>query len=181
MISNGYIQEQPIRDLAPRLDAIKIDLKSFTESFYRDYCRGELKPVLQTLEIVKGLGLWLEIVVLIIPTLNDGEVECRDLCRWVKRNLGPETPVHFTRFHPMYKLQNLPSTPVETLDRNFSIARSEGLYYPYVGNVPGHPGESTKCRSCGETAIERYGYAVRSAMKDGACARCGEAIHGVWK
>jgi pyruvate formate lyase activating enzyme len=121
-------------------------------------------------------------VVLIIPTLNDSEDEARDLCRWVKASLGPEVPVHFTRFHPTYRLTDLPPTPVATLDRLWRLARSEGLHYPYVGNVPGHPGESTYCPGCGTRLIHRLGFRVlENRLRDGHCPNCGRGIPGVWE
>ncbi len=182
VVSNGYIQEQPLREVLPLLTAYKVDLKSFRETFYREVVRGELKPVLDTLERIRKAGTWLEIVVLIIPTLNDSEDEARDLCRWVKASLGPEVPVHFTRFHPTYRLTDLPPTPVATLDRLWRLARSEGLHYPYVGNVPGHPGESTYCPGCGTRLIHRLGFRVlENRLRDGHCPNCGRGIPGVWE
>ena len=134
VVSNGYIQEQPLREVLPLLTAYKVDLKSFRETFYREVVRGELKPVLDTLERIRKAGTWLEIVVLIIPTLNDSEDEARDLCRWVKASLGPEVPVHFTRFHPTYRMTDLPPTPVATIERLWKIGKAEGLHFAYVGN-----------------------------------------------
>ncbi|MBM3286570.1 MAG: AmmeMemoRadiSam system radical SAM enzyme [Candidatus Eisenbacteria bacterium] len=181
VISNGYIQEKPLRDLLPRLSGVKIDLKGFTESFYRDVCDGELKPVLRTLEILKETGIWFEIVVLVVPTLNDDEGSMRGLCEWVARTLGPEVPLHFTRFHPMYRLQNLPSTPIGTLERIHGYAREAGLHFAYVGNAPGHPAESTYCPGCGKTLIKRVGYTImETALKGGSCSSCGRAIPGLW-
>jgi pyruvate formate lyase activating enzyme len=182
MISNGYILEAPMAELCGKLTAVKIDLKSFREAFYRDVCHGELKPVLKTLELLKAKVMWFEIVVLIIPTLNDGEDECREMCRWIKETLGPDVPVHFSRFHPTYKLTNLPRTPVSTLTRNYEIARAEGLRYAYVGNVPGHEGEHTQCHACGKRVIERVGYRTRSRLKPGGvCPDCEAKIPGVWE
>lgn len=181
VVSNGYIQEKPIGDVLPLLTAYKVDLKSFREKFYRDLIRGELKPVLDTLERIRKAGTWLEIVVLIIPTLNDSEAEARDLCRWVKKYLGPSVPVHFTRFHPTYRLTNLPPTPVATLERLWEIAKAEGLHFSYVGNVPGHPGESTYCPGCGTRLIHRLGFRViENRLREGKCPNCGRAIPGVW-
>ncbi|HPW54922.1 MAG: AmmeMemoRadiSam system radical SAM enzyme [Thermoanaerobaculaceae bacterium] len=181
VVSNGYIQEQPLREVLPLLAAFKVDLKAFREQFYRDLVRGELKPVLRALEIIRASGVWLEIVVLLIPTLNDSEAEVRDLARWVVRTLGPEVPVHFTRFHPTYRLTNLRATPVATLDRAWAIAKAEGLQFAYVGNVPGHAGESTVCPGCGELLIERAGFQVLSnRLHHGACPACHRTIPGVW-
>ncbi len=181
VVSNGYIQEQPLKDVLPLLAGMKIDLKSFREPFYRDVIRGELKPVLKALEVIKASGTWLEIVVLLIPTLNDSEEEARDLARWVKANLGPDVPVHLTRFHPTYRLTNLPPTPIETLERAWNAARAEGLHFAYLGNVPGHPGENTVCPGCGATLIKRVGFQVlENRLKKGACPDCSRKIPGVW-
>ncbi len=181
VVSNGYIQEQALRDVLPLLAAVKVDLKSFSDEFYRQQVRGRLEPVLKALEAIRASGTWLEIVVLLIPTLNDSEAEVRDLARWVKAHLGPDVPVHFTRFHPTYRLTNLPPTPVATLERAHQVARAEGLHFVYLGNVPGHPAESTRCPGCGAVVIRRVGFQVTAnGLKDGACAGCGRAIPGVW-
>jgi pyruvate formate lyase activating enzyme len=182
VVSNGYIQEGSLSDVLPLLTAEKVDLKSFRESFYRDVVRGELKPVLKTLENIKKSGVWLEIVVLLVPTLNDSEEEARDLARWVKANLGTEVPVHFTRFHPTYRLTNLPPTPIVTLERAWNAARSEGLSFAYLGNVPGHPGENTTCPGCGALLIHRIGFEVleNHLLAGGRCPKCGRVIPGVW-
>jgi pyruvate formate lyase activating enzyme len=181
MISNGYIQEKPMTELCRVLDAVKIDLKAFTETFYKDYCSGELKPVLSTLELLKKQGMWFEIVVLIIPTLNDSESEIRSMSRWVKSNLGNDVPLHFSRFHPTYKLKNLPVTPVETLDMARRVAMEEGLHFVYVGNVWGHEGENTFCPGCGKPVIRRVGFKILEVnLKGSSCASCGRMIPGVW-
>lgn len=181
VVSNGYIAETPLREVLPHLAAIKVDLKSFREEFYREVVRGELKPVLRALELIRGAGVWLEIVVLVIPTLNDGDAEIRDLARWVKANLGAEVPLHFTRFRPTYRLTNLPPTPVATLERAHALARAEGVNFVYVGNLPGHPNENTYCPGCGAVLIRRLGFAVRdNRLRRGACPNCGRAIPGVW-
>jgi len=165
----------------PLLAAVKIDLKSFSDRFYREQVRGRLEPVLKSLEVVREAGVWLEIVVLLIPTLNDSEAELGELTRWVRTKLGPDVPLHFTRFHPTYRLTDLPPTPVATLERAWEIGREAGLHYVYLGNVPGHPGESTVCPGCGEVVIRRVGFRViANALRGGACAGCGRAIPGVW-
>ncbi len=181
VVSNGSIQEEPLRDLAPLLAAYKVDLKGFREAFYRSHCEGELKPVLDTLRRLRRHGLWTEVVVLVIPTLNDSVEEIRDLSRFVRDELGPEVPVHFTRFHPAYRLTNLPSTPVATLERAHDVARGEGLRFVYLGNVPGHRAESTWCPGCGGLLVRRLGMALlENRLKKGACPDCGRAIPGVW-
>lgn len=181
MISNGYIQEKPMRELCAVLDAVKIDLKAYTENFYKEYCSGELKPVLAILELLKKLGIWYEIVVLLIPTLNDSEEEIRAMSRWVGRALGPDVPIHFSRFHPTYKLKNLPVTPVATLDMARRVAMEEGLHFAYVGNVWGHEGENTFCPACGKPVVKRVGFKVLEInLQQGSCASCGKQIPGVW-
>ena len=181
IISNGYINPAAGLELASRLDAVKIDLKAFTDKFYRDVCGGSLAAVLRNLEAVRKSGKWLEIVVLVIPTLNDSPGEIREMSRWVSRNLSPDVPVHFTRFHAMYLIRNLPPTPVATLERCREIARAEGVRYPYVGNVPGHRWENTFCHRCAREVISRSGFFhVESSLKRGTCPHCGALIPGVW-
>jgi pyruvate formate lyase activating enzyme len=181
MISNGYIREPAMRQLCEQVTAVKVDLKAFSEKFYGEQCAAKLAPVLATLEVLADVGIHTEIVVLLIPTLNDGAGELRDMAKWIAKTMGPDVPLHFSRFHPMYRLDNLPSTPVATLDRARKIALDAGLRYVYVGNVPFHEGESTYCPKCAKTVIKRVGYRTDLAgLKDGACAACGQKIPGVW-
>src|SRR5512143_1784274 len=163
------------------VDAIKIDLKGFSEKFYRDVVNGELKPVLETLVTIRKQGTWEEIVYLVIPTLNDSDAELKAMAQWVKANLGPDVPLHFSRFHPEYLLTNLPPTSIETLERAKAIANAEGLHYVYIGNVPDHPAESTYCPKCRRKVIERLGYTiVQTHLKNGKCEFCQQVIPGVW-
>jgi pyruvate formate lyase activating enzyme len=181
MITNGYINPKPLKEILEYVPAVKVDLKAFTEKFYREHCYGELKPVLDSLVRIKKARAWLEIVVLIIPTLNDSEGEIRRMARWIKENLGTDVPIHFSRFHPMYKMKNLPSTPVENLENCRNIAMEEGLHYAYMGNVPGHKGENTYCPECETVLIKRTGfYIFRNSVKDGKCPECGRYISGIW-
>ncbi|HSN54179.1 MAG TPA: AmmeMemoRadiSam system radical SAM enzyme [Candidatus Sulfomarinibacteraceae bacterium] len=181
VVTNGYIQKEPLAEVLPLLRAVKVDLKSFREEFYERQVRGRLRPVLDALEVIRASGVWLEIVVLLIPTLNDSEAEVRDLARWVKATLGVDVPVHFTRFHPTYRLTDLPPTPVATLERAWNVARAEGLDFVYLGNVPGHPGESTRCPGCGGVLVKRLGFTVLdNRLVDGACPDCHRTIPGVW-
>ena len=181
VVSNGFIQEQPLRDVLPLLSAVKIDLKSFREQFYREQVRGKLEPVLKSLQIIHEAGVWLEIVVLLVPTLNDSAAEITDMTRWIAATLGPDVPIHFTRFHPTYRLTDLPPTPVATLERAWDIASGAGLHYVYLGNVPGHPGENTVCPGCGGIVIRRMGFQVlQNNLKDGACPGCHRRIPGLW-
>jgi len=181
MISNGYMQEKPLRELCRQLTGVKIDLKAFTEKFYQDMCAGELKPVLGALEVLKSTGIWLELVVLIIPTLNDSPAEIEQMAKWVVQHLGPDVPMHFTRFHPTYRVTNLPPTPVTTLENCRRVALDAGVRYVYAGNVPNHPGENTYCHGCQRLLIRRIGFQVAAnELKDGRCPKCGVAIPGVW-
>jgi len=181
MVSAGYVNAQPMAELCREVAAVKIDLKSMRDDFYRSNCQATLKPVLDTIELVKKQGVWLEIVYLVIPTLNDSDQEIRDLARWVRANVGTDVPLHFSRFYPHYRLKNLPPTPYETLERCHRIAKSEGLHYVYVGNVPGHPGEGTFCPKCGKLLISRQYYQVtENHVCGGRCEFCSQSIPGVW-
>ena len=181
MISNGYIKERPLKELLPNLDAIKIDFKAFSESFYKDVCSAHLRPVLKTLVAIRQAGVWLELVVLLVPTLNDSDAELKAMCRWIVQKLGTDVPVHFTRFHSMYKIQNLPPTPVATLEKACRYARDAGIHFAYAGNVPGHPRENTHCPGCGRVLIARDGYFIENnSIKNGRCPVCRHKIAGRW-
>ncbi|MGD0869208.1 MAG: AmmeMemoRadiSam system radical SAM enzyme [Bryobacteraceae bacterium] len=181
VISGGYIQEEPLKQLCGRVDAIKIDLKGFSEKYYKEVVNGELKPVLNALVTIRKLGTWNEVVYLVVPTLNDSDAEFRGLARWIKAELGRDVPLHFSRFHPEYLLKNLPPTPLPTLERAKAICDAEGLNYVYIGNVPGHPAENTWCPKCRRIVVERAGFTVRALHLDGGkCHFCQQAIPGIW-
>ncbi|MBN2498733.1 MAG: AmmeMemoRadiSam system radical SAM enzyme [Deltaproteobacteria bacterium] len=181
MITNGYINQDPMDELLEVLAAVKVDFKAFDDGFYRKVCSGTLKPVLRTLERIHKRGVWLEMVHLTVPTLNDAPEQIERLCKWVLDHLGPDVPIHFSRFHPTYKLRNLPPTPANTLVRAWVVARNAGLHYPYVGNMPGHEGENTHCHHCGELLVRRVGYhVVKMRIQDGKCPACKTVIPGVW-
>ena len=181
VISAGYMNPEPVRRLCEVVDAIKIDLKGFNEEFYEKVCDATLQPVLETIKTIHESGTHLEIVNLVVPTLNDDEEELHALSRWVVQELGPDVPLHFSRFYPQWRLTNLPPTPVESLERARQAALDEGVKYAYIGNVPGHPGNNTYCPRCGEIVISRLGFAVQEYhIVDGACEFCGEPIAGVW-
>ncbi len=181
MHSCGFINEEPLRRLADYLTAANIDLKGFSEEYYSSMCQGELKTVLNTLKILKEKKVWLEITTLLVPGQNDSHEDLSALCRWVKENLGEDTPIHFSRFFPMYKLQDLPPTPVATLKKARDIALKAGLKYVYIGNVPGHEGENTICPVCGQTLIRRLGYTIlENRLRNGTCPQCGAEIPGLW-
>ncbi len=179
--SNGFINPEPLKELAKFLDAANIDLKGYTEEFYSSMSQGRLAPVLQTLKLLRELGVHLEITHLVIPTQNDDAEGVRKMCAWIKGDLGAATPVHFSRFYPLYKLRNLPPTPVSTLEKNRKIAMEAGLEYVYIGNVPGHEGERTYCPKCQKLLIGRQGYTISAVhLNKGKCQFCGKTIPGIW-
>lgn len=181
-ITCGYISEAPLRELCKWMDAANVDLKGFSERFYREYCGARLKPVLDALKVMKSEGLWVEITNLVIPGANDSDEMLRDLSRWVAVEMGPDTPLHFSRFHPDFKLTDRSPTPVKTLERAREIARAEGLRYVYIGNIPFKDGETTFCPSCGKALIVRRGFEVeKNVLKDGRCPSCSAAVAGIWK
>jgi pyruvate formate lyase activating enzyme len=181
VITGGYISPDPLKELCTSVDGIKVDLKSFSEEYYRDVVNGELRPVLDALVTMAKEQVWTEIVYLVVPTMNDGEAELTRLARWVKSELGPDVPIHFSRFYPQYLMKNLPPTPVQTLERAKAIADAEGLNYVYIGNVPGHPAENTYCPGCGRVVIKRRGYVISGIyLKNGRCVGCEREIAGVW-
>jgi len=177
-VSNGYMSSEAARQIAPYLDAINIDLKAFTDKFYKQVCGARLNPVLETILLMKELDVWVEVTTLIIPGLNDGERELRNIARFVK-NVGRGIPWHVSQFYPAYKLVDRPSTSVATLRRAREIGMEEGLHYVYEGNVIGEKGENTYCYVCGGLLIERYGLTLtRNYLQDGKCPECGARIDG---
>ncbi len=182
MISSGSINREPMLALAPYLDAVKIDLKGFSEDFYREYTSGALEPVKTTIKRILALGKWLEIVYLVVPTVNDNPKTIEAMAKWLVKVAGPYIPLHFSRFFPAYRLKNLPATPISTLRRCRHIARQAGLKYVYVGNISGSDLASTYCPSCGQIVIKRDGYQIlaRNIKSSGACRFCGTKIHGIW-
>ncbi len=181
LVTAGYINQKPMAKLCGFVDAANIDLKSIRDAFYRDICGATLAPVQRTLVLAKSMGVMVEVTNLVIPTLNDSDEDLQELCRWVAENLGKETPLHFSRFHPQYKMKNLPPTPGETLDRARAIALAEGLQFVYIGNLSRPEGENTYCPGCGGLLIERRRYVIRKdRLEQGACPDCGRQIHGTW-
>ena len=182
VVTGGYIAQDPLKKLCGAVDAIKVDLKAFSEKYFKEVVNGELKPVLDALVTMRKLGMWNEIVYLVVPTLNDSDQEFKALARWIKSDLGVDAPLHFSRFHPEYLLKNLPPTPLETLERAKAIADAEGLHYVYLGNVPGHPAENTYCPKCRRVIVERLGYIIRGIhIRKGKCEYCQYPIAGVWQ
>lgn len=182
MISNGYINPEPLRELCDVLDAVKIDYKAHTEKFYAEACLGHLKPVQDALIVLKEEGMWFELVYLLVPTLNGEPAEIKEMSGWLLDKLGPDVPLHFSRFHPTYKLKNLQPTPLSMLEEAREICLDSGMNYVYIGNVPGHRAESTFCPGCGEVVIGRYGYRItKFNLEAGRCGGCGHEIAGVWE
>ena len=181
LISCGFMNEAPLTEMCKALDAIKIDLKGYSEDFYRNACGAELQPVLRSIKQISKSRAHLEIVNLVVPTLNDSDKMLKGLVDWILGEIGPDVPVHFTRFHPDYQLLNLPPTPVATLERARDLALGKGMHYPYVGNVPGHPGNHTYCPSCKKVVVERQGFFVTQVnITGGRCKFCRRKIAGVW-
>ena len=179
-ISNGYIDPEPLTDIAPYLVAANIDLKGWDKGFYRSIVGGDLDKVLDTLRLLKKLDVWLEVTTLLVPGYVDNEEAIIDMAKFIANELGPETPWHLSRFHPQYLMQDVPPTPISVLRRAREIGLREGLHYVYSGNVPGDQGEHTFCKQCGNVLIERWGYnIIDNKLVDGACPHCGTVIDGV--
>jgi len=179
-VSNGYMTSKAIDMISPFLDAANIDLKAYTNDFYKTYCSAKLEPVKQTLKHMKSLGIFVEVTTLLIPGLNDDSSELEALAGFIAQELGTETPWHISRFHPTYKLTDRGPTPVETLIKARNIGQNAGLKYVYMGNVPGQGGEDTVCYQCNQTLIKRWGFSVsQNRVKNGCCPDCGAQIHGV--
>ncbi len=182
-VTAAYVNPEPFKELCSSLDAVKIDFKACSDKFYREVCGGSLKPVLKAMETARSTGVHLEIVNLLIPSLNDSEKDISALCSWVKANLGSETPLHFIPFRPDYRLRQLPETPAATMKRARDSGLAAGLKYVYVSNSFVKGGGDTSCPSCGRLLVKRGGFSVISneVGKDGKCPACGAKIHGVWQ
>jgi len=179
-VTNGYMTAEMLEIFYPYLDAANVDLKAFRDEFYRQQCGARLQPVLDSLRLMKQQGIWVEITTLVIPGLNDDPGELRELAAFIAQELGVDTPWHVSRFHPMYKMLDRGSTPVQTLERAWAIGKEVGLRYVYLGNVLGAREEHTYCWNCGKRVIARFGFSVRERrVRDGKCEYCGAAIDGV--
>lgn len=181
LVTAGYINEGPLRELAELIDAANIDLKSMSESFYNEVCGATLGPVQKCVSVLHEMGVWIEVTNLIIPTLNDSEEQTELLYNWVLDTVGPNVPLHFSRFFPMYRMIDLPPTPAGTLASARSRALEAGLNHVYVGNVASEYGSDTFCPNCGRRLIERQGYSIiTNGIRDGACTLCSSPVSGVW-
>lgn len=181
MVTAGYLNDAPLRELYRHVDGANIDLKAFSDAFYRDVCGASLAPVLHALVTTKAMGVIVEVTNLLIPTLNDDDLAIRNLCRWIAENMGRETPLHFSRFEPQYRLRHLPPTPAETLSRARDIALAEGLHYVYVGNLLLADAGTTRCPRCARELVRRTGYVVElNRIENGRCPGCHQEIYGLW-
>lgn len=179
-VTNGYMTPEALEMINPWLDAANVDLKAFTDDFYKKMCGARLQPVLKTLKEMKTRGIFLELTTLLIPGLNDTPDELKQLATFIAADLGVETPWHISRFHPTYRLTDRPVTPLESLLRAHKIGKEAGLRYVYMGNVPGQEGEKTACPHCNRIVIDRVGFSIRNyALDDGCCRHCGTRIDGV--
>ena len=176
-VTNGYINEDPLRELSAYLDAMNIDIKAFNDDFYRKVCKSHLEPVLNTCELAKELDIHIELTYLVIPGYNDSLDEVREFCKWIVEKLDDNTPVHFSRFHPDHNMTNVERTPMETLLKIFEVAKKVGILFPFLGNV--YPGEyeNTYCPKCGNICIERKGYTINfDGFHNGRCRKCGKDL-----
>ncbi|QLH75710.1 MAG: AmmeMemoRadiSam system radical SAM enzyme [Methanomassiliicoccales archaeon] len=174
-VTNGYINEGPLRELKGIVDAINIDVKGFNEEFYKKICKAKLQPVLDTVRTAKELGMHVELTYLVITNKNDGADEVGRFCEWAM-SIDPGMPIHFSRFHPDYRMMDVPPTPSATMERAYDIAKGRGLKFVYVGNMPSDH-ESTYCPDCGSLAIKRSGFSIRMVgVRDGKCSKCGASL-----
>lgn len=177
-VTNGFIREEPLKEISPFLDAMNIDVKAFSEDFYKKICKARLEPVLNTCIIAKKLGIHIELTYLIIPNYNDSTNEIKNFCNWVVETLGDNTPVHFSRFHPDHKMTNVKMTPMDTMTRAYKIARKSEVLHVYLGNIPSGEYENTVCPKCGSICVKRYGFSINTdGLKNGKCAKCGASLN----
>jgi pyruvate formate lyase activating enzyme len=180
-VSNGYMTRDCLKEIHPDLHAANVDLKAFNDRFYKEQCGARLQPVLNTIELMREMGIWLEVTTLLIPGLNDSEGELKNLASFLAET-DPGIPWHISRFHPTYRLPDRPVTPVETIRRARDLGYEAGLQYVYTGNIPGDEGENTFCHNCKASLIDRMGFQVnRNRIVDGQCPECGAAVPGIWR
>ncbi|HHM24019.1 MAG TPA: AmmeMemoRadiSam system radical SAM enzyme [Bacteroidetes bacterium] len=179
-VTNGYMTEEALDTIQPYLHAANVDLKGFNRDFYKKKIGARLEGVLETLKSLKRRGIWVEVTTLVVPGYDDDEANLREVARFIRDELGPETPWHISRFFPHYKMRDVPPTPTQILQRAREIGLEAGLRYVYTGNVPGDEGENTYCYSCGALLIRRYGFQIlQNRIADSKCPECGAVIDGV--
>jgi len=180
-VTNGYMSQKALEMISPCLDAANVDLKAFTDGFYKTYCKARLEPVKENIRHMLNLGILVELTTLLIPGLNDDPQELASMAGYIARDLGPETPWHISLFHPCYRLTDRPATPVSSLMTAFEAGQKAGLYYVYTGNVPGLASENTFCRSCKALLVKRRGYRIENRLlPGGACPNCKTIAHGIY-
>jgi pyruvate formate lyase activating enzyme len=180
-VSNGYMTEECLKEIYPNLHGANVDLKGFSNKYYKEVCGAKLEPVLKTLELMRKMNVWVEVTTLLVPGLNDSKEELEQLAKFLV-NLDPNIPWHISRFHPTYRLTNVRPTPPESIRKAKDIGYGAGLKYVYTGNLPGDEGEKTFCHQCKEVLIDRYGFYVRkNVIANSRCPKCGAEIPGVWK
>jgi len=188
-VTNGYMTKETLKLVSPYLDAANVDLKFFRDDLYQENSGARLQPVLDSLRWIKkpprcGSGqdkIWVEVTTLVIPGYTDQGNQFEEIAKFIKKELGPETPWHISRFYPAYKMLDVPPTPPETIYQAYEIGKKIGLKYVYAGNLPGNQKENTYCPNCGELNIKRIGYEIERLDKDGKCRKCGESINLILK
>jgi pyruvate formate lyase activating enzyme len=181
-VTNGYMTAEALEMINPYLDAANVDLKAFSDRYYKELCGARLKHVQETLKRMKDYGIFVEVTTLLVTGLNDDSAELEELAAFIAHDLGKDTPWHISRFHPTYQLTDRAATPLKTLTKAREIGLEAGLKYVYTGNVPGNSAENTFCPGCGKMVIERWGFQVGNMrIKDGRCTLCGAEIDGVWR
>jgi len=182
-VTNGFLSKEALKTISPCLDAANVDLKSWSDEFYKKYCNGRLQPILDTLVGFKKRKIWVEVTTLIIPTLNDNEKWFKEIANFIKKELGAETPWHVTQFSGFisWKMRHLPDTPIETIEKAYKIGKKAGLKYVYTGNMPGLPSEDTFCPKCQALAIDRTSYIIHRYDKNGKCLKCNERLDLILK
>ncbi len=178
-VTNGYMTREALETIHPHLHAANVDLKAFNDEYYKKECGARLQPVLDSIKTMKKLGVWVEVTTLLIPPLNDSEGELKDLAQFIL-DVGPDVPWHISRFHPTYKLTEIPPTSIQSIHKAREIGLNVGLRYVYSGNVPGDKGENTFCYRCGHLLIQRWGFSIaKNEIVDSKCPKCGTMIDGV--
>lgn len=176
-VTNGYIGEEPLKEISPYLDAMNVDVKAFTDDFYKNICKASLEPVLNTCELAKELKIHLELTYLVIPGYNDSLDEIKKFCNWVAEKLGNNVPIHFSRFHPDHNMTDVKATPIDTLLKIYDVAKNAGLLFPYLGNVPHGDYENTICPKCENVCIKRHGFSTDlKGITNGKCTNCGTKV-----
>jgi pyruvate formate lyase activating enzyme len=180
-VTNGYMSTELIEMVSPYLDAANVDLKAFDDKFYQKYCKARLEPVKENIKKMKQMGIWVEITTLLIPGLNDNKNDINAMAKFIASEIGKDTPWHISRFHPCYNMMDRPPTPISSLEMVYNAGKKAGLYYVYIGNVPGGSYENTHCHSCNALLVKRSGYNIKNYLHDNKkCPNCNTIVHGIY-